>query len=193
MTNLPRRKDDVQGIVVRQAGRDWPRAPRRGAPGCIARREADSKPGGQLRSGVPPRRGSAPESLAFVRESSDHLAGRSGAVAGSSALEVRTAVVEGPLAAQMRRAAAARANECVLEILNLPQLAARLAGTSPRRLVRIIWIRRSSARSMAKDSPSSSPCGACPARPSPLHGPCAKFGTPISNLARWATPTASVN
>ena len=49
-------------------------------------------------------------------------------MAGISALEVRTAVVEGPLAAQTRRAAAARANECALEILNLPQLAARLAG-----------------------------------------------------------------
>ena len=49
-------------------------------------------------------------------------------MAGMSALDVRTAVVEGSLAAQMRRAAAARANECGLQILNLPQLAARLAG-----------------------------------------------------------------
>jgi hypothetical protein len=47
---------------------------------------------------------------------------------GSSALDVRTAVVEGSLAPQMRRAAAARANECGLQILNLPQLAARLGG-----------------------------------------------------------------
>jgi hypothetical protein len=41
---------------------------------------------------------------------------------------IRTAVVDGPLAYQMRRAAAARANECGLQILTLPQLAARLAG-----------------------------------------------------------------
>lgn len=40
----------------------------------------------------------------------------------------RTAVVGGALGYQMRRAAAARANECGLQILNLPQLAARLAG-----------------------------------------------------------------
>jgi hypothetical protein len=49
-------------------------------------------------------------------------------MAGKSALQVRTAVVEGSLAVQMRRAAAARANECGLQILGLPQLAARLAG-----------------------------------------------------------------
>ena len=41
---------------------------------------------------------------------------------------IRTAVVDGPLAHQVRRAAAARANECGLQILTLPQLAARLAG-----------------------------------------------------------------
>jgi len=40
----------------------------------------------------------------------------------------RTAVVGGALAFQMRRAAAARANECGLQILTLPQLAARLSG-----------------------------------------------------------------
>jgi PD-(D/E)XK nuclease superfamily len=49
-------------------------------------------------------------------------------MAGNSALDVRTAVVEGSLAPHMRRAAAARANECGLQILSLPQLAARLAG-----------------------------------------------------------------
>ena len=47
---------------------------------------------------------------------------------GKSALGVRTAVVEGSLAPQMRRAAAARANACGLQIMNLPQLASRLAG-----------------------------------------------------------------
>jgi PD-(D/E)XK nuclease superfamily len=41
---------------------------------------------------------------------------------------IRTAVVEGSLAFQMRRFAAARANECGLQILSMPQLAARLAG-----------------------------------------------------------------
>ncbi len=40
----------------------------------------------------------------------------------------RTAVVEGPLAFQMRRLAAARDGECGLQIFNLPQVAARLAG-----------------------------------------------------------------
>ncbi|WFU16451.1 PD-(D/E)XK nuclease family protein [Bradyrhizobium sp. CB3481] len=49
-------------------------------------------------------------------------------MAGKSALQVRTVIVEGSLASQMRRAAAARANECGLRILGLPQLAARLAG-----------------------------------------------------------------
>jgi len=49
-------------------------------------------------------------------------------VNSGSALGLRTAVVEGSLASQMRRAAAARANECGLQIMNLPQLAARLAG-----------------------------------------------------------------
>lgn len=41
---------------------------------------------------------------------------------------LRTAVVEGALAFQMRRFAAAQANDCGLQILNLPRLAARLAG-----------------------------------------------------------------
>ncbi|WP_426532769.1 PD-(D/E)XK nuclease family protein [Bradyrhizobium sp. McL0615] len=49
-------------------------------------------------------------------------------MAGKSTLDVRTVIVEGSLAHQMRRAAAARANECGLQILGLPQLAARLAG-----------------------------------------------------------------
>jgi hypothetical protein len=40
----------------------------------------------------------------------------------------RTGVVEGPLAFQMRRLAAARANDSGLQIFNLPQVAARLAG-----------------------------------------------------------------
>ena len=40
----------------------------------------------------------------------------------------RTAIVEGPLAFQMRRLAAARAGESGLQIFTLPQLAARLAG-----------------------------------------------------------------
>jgi hypothetical protein len=43
-------------------------------------------------------------------------------------LNIRTSVIGGNLAFQMRRAAAARANECGLQILTLPQLAARLAG-----------------------------------------------------------------
>jgi hypothetical protein len=42
--------------------------------------------------------------------------------------DIRTTVIEGSLAFQMRRAAAARANECGLQIMTLPQLAARLAG-----------------------------------------------------------------
>lgn len=41
---------------------------------------------------------------------------------------MRTAVVQGRLAYAMRRAAAARSNELGLQILTLPQLAARLAG-----------------------------------------------------------------
>ena len=40
----------------------------------------------------------------------------------------RTAIVEGPLAFQMRRLEAARAGESGLQLFNLPQLAARLAG-----------------------------------------------------------------
>jgi hypothetical protein len=40
----------------------------------------------------------------------------------------RTAIVEGPLAFQMRRLAAARADDSGLQIFNLPQVAARLAG-----------------------------------------------------------------
>jgi len=43
-------------------------------------------------------------------------------------LNIRTTVIEGHLAFQMRRAAAARANECGLQIATLPQVAARLAG-----------------------------------------------------------------
>jgi len=49
-------------------------------------------------------------------------------VEGQDVTRTSTAIVEGPLAFQMRRAVAARANECGLQILNLPQLAARLAG-----------------------------------------------------------------
>src|SRR4029077_12589894 len=41
---------------------------------------------------------------------------------------IRTTLVEGSLAFQMRRIAAARANDCGPQILNLPQVAARLAG-----------------------------------------------------------------
>src|SRR5262245_31330112 len=41
---------------------------------------------------------------------------------------LRSAIVEGPLAFHMRRVAAARAGESGLQILNLPQLAARLVG-----------------------------------------------------------------
>ncbi|MFG3598392.1 hypothetical protein [Bradyrhizobium sp. RDI18] len=40
----------------------------------------------------------------------------------------RTAIVGGALAFQMRRAPAARSNECGLQILTIPQLAARLPG-----------------------------------------------------------------
>jgi hypothetical protein len=40
----------------------------------------------------------------------------------------RTAIVEGPLAFRMRRSAAAHNHELGLEILTLPQLAARLVG-----------------------------------------------------------------
>jgi hypothetical protein len=43
-------------------------------------------------------------------------------------VQIRTTVIEGSLAFQMLRAAAARANECGLQILSLLQLAARLAG-----------------------------------------------------------------
>ena len=43
-------------------------------------------------------------------------------------MQIRTTVIEGSLAFQMRRAIAARTNECGLQILSLPQLAARLAG-----------------------------------------------------------------
>ncbi|MBW7973555.1 PD-(D/E)XK nuclease family protein [Bradyrhizobium sp. BR 10289] len=43
-------------------------------------------------------------------------------------MRIRTTVIEGSLAFQMRRAAAARANDCGLQILTLPLLAARLAG-----------------------------------------------------------------
>ena len=46
----------------------------------------------------------------------------------TSGLILRTAVVQGRLAYAMRRAAAARSNEHGLQILTLPQLAARLAG-----------------------------------------------------------------
>lgn len=42
--------------------------------------------------------------------------------------EIHTSVVGSLLAFQMRRVVAARANECGLQILTLPQLAARLAG-----------------------------------------------------------------
>ncbi len=45
-----------------------------------------------------------------------------------SGLSLRTAVVQGRLAYAMRRVAAARSNELGLQILTLPQLAARLAG-----------------------------------------------------------------
>jgi hypothetical protein len=41
---------------------------------------------------------------------------------------IRTAIIEQPLAYQMRRLAAARAGESGLQILTLPQMAARLAG-----------------------------------------------------------------
>lgn len=41
---------------------------------------------------------------------------------------LRTVLVEGPLAFQMRRFSAAQVNDCGLQILNLPQAAARLAG-----------------------------------------------------------------
>jgi hypothetical protein len=49
-------------------------------------------------------------------------------VQNQDVLRIRTTVVEGALAFQMRRANAARNNECGLQILDLPQLAARLAG-----------------------------------------------------------------
>jgi hypothetical protein len=49
-------------------------------------------------------------------------------VVGISFAGIKTIVAEGALAFQMRRAAAARANECGLQILNMPQVAARLAG-----------------------------------------------------------------
>src|SRR4051794_41810598 len=41
---------------------------------------------------------------------------------------LRTVVVEGPLAYATRRLEAARVGECGLQIVTLPQLAARLAG-----------------------------------------------------------------
>jgi hypothetical protein len=43
-------------------------------------------------------------------------------------IERRTAVVQGALALGMRRLRAAQANECGIQILTLPQLAAHLAG-----------------------------------------------------------------
>jgi RecB family exonuclease len=43
-------------------------------------------------------------------------------------LNIRTCVIGGHLAFEMRRAAAARGNECGLQIATLPQVAARLAG-----------------------------------------------------------------
>jgi hypothetical protein len=49
-------------------------------------------------------------------------------VDGVDVAGIRSAVVEGSLAFHMRRATAARRNECGLQIFNLPQLAARLAG-----------------------------------------------------------------
>jgi hypothetical protein len=45
-----------------------------------------------------------------------------------STLCIRTAIIERPLAYQMRRLGAARASESGLQILTLPQMAARLAG-----------------------------------------------------------------
>jgi hypothetical protein len=50
-------------------------------------------------------------------------------------LNRRTVVVEGPLAFRMRRIAAARQGETGVQIMTLPQLAARLAGgfTRPAR------------------------------------------------------------
>ena len=47
---------------------------------------------------------------------------------GVSSLQIRTIIVEGSLATRMRRAQAARANECGLQIMDFPQVAARLAG-----------------------------------------------------------------
>jgi hypothetical protein len=41
---------------------------------------------------------------------------------------IRTAIIERPLAYQMRRLAAARTSESGLQILTLPQMASRLAG-----------------------------------------------------------------
>lgn len=47
---------------------------------------------------------------------------------GKCLMRIRTTIIEGSVAFQMRRAIAARKNECGIQILSLPQLAARLTG-----------------------------------------------------------------
>src|SRR5262245_60147107 len=47
---------------------------------------------------------------------------------GKRIMQKHTAIVQGALAYGMRRTAAARAGECGLQILNISQMAARLAG-----------------------------------------------------------------
>jgi transcriptional regulator with XRE-family HTH domain len=72
---------------------------------------------------------------------------------------LRTAVIEGPLAFQMRRFAAAQANDWGLQILNLPQVAARLAGgfAIPASVDQLeLAIRENAPR---KDSAAASPSG----------------------------------
>jgi hypothetical protein len=63
-----------------------------------------------------------------VRISGDSAENGDNRLNGDNLPALRTAIVEGPLAFQMRRIAAAQANDCGLLILNLPQVAARLAG-----------------------------------------------------------------
>ncbi|HEX7947925.1 MAG TPA: hypothetical protein VF495_24880, partial [Phenylobacterium sp.] len=56
------------------------------------------------------------------------MTGATASATKGGALPLRTIVVDGPLALKMRRLEAADANELGVQILTLPQLAARLAG-----------------------------------------------------------------
>src|SRR6266446_5746083 len=81
---------------------------------------ADSKKGNHLGKDLPPGLASGGNGLEILFAPSPSIRSRS--------MKRRTTVVEGPLAFRMRRSAAAHNRELGLEILTLPQLAARLAG-----------------------------------------------------------------